>query len=110
MGMAFRWNDHLKQQTAVAPAKAGAYRVVRVRLTDVMGPSLRWDDDEVGQKAICGRRGASPRPITSAKRTSRRLALPIHRAALDLISAQCRGSRVHQILTQAPFAPCRAVR
>ena len=28
----------------VAPAQAGAYRAFRVRPTDVMGPSLRWDD------------------------------------------------------------------
>ena len=36
--------NSLVANPTVAPAKAGAYRALRFRLTDVMGPSLRWDD------------------------------------------------------------------
>ena len=32
--------------STVAPAQAGAYVAYRARLTDVMGPSLRWDDGD----------------------------------------------------------------
>jgi hypothetical protein len=38
---------HIPNETSanlVAPAKAGAYLAYCARLTDVMGPSLRWGD------------------------------------------------------------------
>ena len=38
-------------KNTVAPAKAGAYVVYRFRLTDAMGPSLRWGDDEIAMRA-----------------------------------------------------------
>ena len=50
---------------SVAPAQAGAYRAFRVRLTDVMGPSLRWDDGGFSGEIIIPlepRRSQPPEP------------------------------------------------
>ena len=60
--MAFRWNDLLKQPTTVVPAKAGTHYVCRSNPQGAIGSSLRWSDDGVGQKAVCGRTGAPPTP------------------------------------------------
>ena len=53
---------------SVAPAQAGAYRVYRSRLTDVMDPSLRWGDGVLTFKILLSFPINRPHPEIKADR------------------------------------------